>query len=284
MYLSLGEFLRARRLRLGPADVGLARSRGRCGGPGLSRAQVAWMAGLPEGEYADLEKDRQARPSEGDLEAVARALRLDAGQRDLMFGLRGRVRAVSDGTVSSVEPSLLARLDRLTHAPGWVMTGLHEVLAQNALATALLGRPPASEGMRASGIFRWFTEPELSRAGYPGEDHAGHSAWLAAELRAARRGRPDDARIPALVEALNAGSAEFARLWASDAAEARRPDRVRILHPAIGLVELGRASLAAGSGDARLVWWTPVAGTPAAVQLSALGISPSGRTARRPRP
>jgi hypothetical protein len=233
------------------------------------------------GQYADLEEDRVTRPSAQDLAAVARALRLAPGQRDFMFKLSGYVRAVSDGAASHVDPSLLALLDRLSDAPGWIMTDLHEVLVQNAMATALLGRPPAAEGMRASAIFRWFTEPEASRVHYPGEDHAGRSAWLTAELRAVCRRWPGDVRAQALAEALNRDSAEFAQLWAREDMEARRPDSVRILHAAIGLVELECARLATDNGRAHLVWCTPVIGTPAAIQLPMLGlINPSGRKTR----
>lgn len=272
VYCSLGEFLRARRLQLRSADVGLARGRGRRGGAGLSRAQVAWIAGIATGQYAALEDNRVPRPSAQDLAAVARALRLATGQRDFMFELSGYVRAVSDGVPTPVDPSLLALLGGLSDAPGWIMTDLHEVLVQNAMATALLGRPPAAEGMRASGIFRWFNEPELSRARYPGEDHAGHSAWLVAELGAASRRWPGDARVHALAEALIRESAEFAQLWARGHRDAQRPDLVRILHPAIGLVELNWARLAADDERACLVWCTPVIGTPAAIQLPMLGL------------
>jgi hypothetical protein len=167
---------------------------------------------------------------------------------------------------------MLALLDRLSDAPGWIMTDLHEVLVQNAMATALLGRPPAAEGMRASGIFRWFTEPELSRVHYPAEDHADRSAWLVAELRAASRRRPGDAGVQALAEALIRESAEVAQLWARGDMDAQSPDLVRILHPAIGLVELDCARLATDDERAHLVWCTPVTGTPAAIQLPMLGL------------
>ena len=74
----LGDYLRARRERLQPEDVGLVVGGGKRRVPGLRREEVAVLAGVSTDYYLRLEQGRDARPSAQVLDALARALRLDA--------------------------------------------------------------------------------------------------------------------------------------------------------------------------------------------------------------
>ena len=87
-HLDLGEFLKARRAELNPADVGLP-----AGGPrrvaGLRREEVAVLAAISTDYYSRLEQGRlQASPSV--LESLARVLRLDDDQRAYMYELAAK--------------------------------------------------------------------------------------------------------------------------------------------------------------------------------------------------
>lgn len=84
----LGSFLRSRRERLTPDDVGLPRT-GRRRTPGLRREELALLAGMSATWYTYLEQGRDIRPSEQVLNALAAALRLDAHERDHLFRLAG---------------------------------------------------------------------------------------------------------------------------------------------------------------------------------------------------
>lgn len=59
----LGEFLRARRSRLGPADVGLPAGVGPRRTPGLRREELAAVAGLSIDYYIRLEQGKETNPS-----------------------------------------------------------------------------------------------------------------------------------------------------------------------------------------------------------------------------
>src|SRR5690349_10262040 len=74
---ALGGFLRARRARLRPEDVGIPSS-GRRRVPGLRREEVAALAGVSTDYYMRLEQGRERHPSRQILEAVALALQLDS--------------------------------------------------------------------------------------------------------------------------------------------------------------------------------------------------------------
>src|SRR6202035_1326493 len=82
----LGAFLRSRRARLSPAEVGLP-DWGVRRVPGLRREEVAQLASVGLTWYTWLEQGRQAQPSASVLTAIADALRLDAHEREHLFAL-----------------------------------------------------------------------------------------------------------------------------------------------------------------------------------------------------
>ncbi|MFE4209980.1 helix-turn-helix domain-containing protein [Streptomyces goshikiensis] len=268
----LAAFLRSRRDRIRPADVGLpAGPRRRV--PGLRREEVAQLAGLSADYYTELERGRGAQPSSQTLAALARALRLGGDQRDHLFHLADRpLPALAHGVgARQVQPALLGLLDRLATTPAQVITDLHETLLQNELAAALLGRAPEPRGPAAGFAYRWFTDP-AARALYPSEDHPHHSRVFVADLQAvaARRGR--DNEVAAMTAALRRRSAEFATLWDTYDVGLRRTDHKRIVHPTLGVIELDCHSLFSEDGRQRLLWFTAPPGTEGAAQLELLGV------------
>src|SRR5256714_4794845 len=83
----LGRFLRSRRARLNPAELGLPDHGGRRRVPGLRREELAQLAGVSVDHYVRLEQGRTLHFSEAVLDAVARALRLDGVERDHLYRL-----------------------------------------------------------------------------------------------------------------------------------------------------------------------------------------------------
>ena len=266
----LGAFLRTRRDRIRPDDVGLiAGPRRRV--PGLRRDEVAQLAGVSVDYYNELERGAGSQPSEQMLAALARALRLSRDERDYLFHLAQRP-VPQSGTGVHIHPGMLDLLSRLPSTPAQVITDLHEPLVQNPLAVALLGDQSGLRGRRASFIHRWFLE-ERARDIYPAEDHDHQSRSLVADLRAAAAARgPRDTEARPLVEELLEGSAEFATLWAQHDVAVRRQDRKRIVHPVIGTIEVNCLNLVSEDGRQRLLWFTPALGTDSADALDLLAV------------
>lgn len=267
----LAAFLKSRRARVRPADVGLiAGPRRRV--PGLRREEVAQLAGLSTDYYTELERGSGVQPSDQTLAALARALRLTSDERDHLFHLADRrLPSAARGPATLVEPGLLALLDRLTTTPALVNTDLHETLAQNTLATALIGPPPPRRGPTAGLVHRWFTDP-ASRDIYPPEDHAHHSQVFVADLRAAAARRGRDPEITRLVAVLRRSSPEFTALWDTRDVAVRRADHKRIVHPTTGVIELDCHSLFSEDGRQRLLWFDAPPGTEGAAQLELLSV------------
>ncbi|MFF5105085.1 helix-turn-helix domain-containing protein [Streptomyces sp. NPDC000134] len=266
----LGAFLRSRRDRIRPADVGLPTGPRRRV-PGLRRDEVAHLAGASVDYYIELERGA-AQPSEQMIAALARALRLTRDERDHLYHLAGRPLPSPGGPAAHVHPGMLDLLDRLTGTPAQVITDLHVTLVQNRLAVALFGPAPAPDTPGASLAWRWFTDP-ASRNVYPAEDHAYQSRQLVADLRAAvgRRGAKDPEAV-AMVSQLRAASEEFAELWDRYDVAVRRADRKRIVHPRLGVVDVNCLNLFSEDGRQRLLWFTPAVGTESAARLELLGV------------
>ena len=69
----LGDFLRTRRAKLRPGDVGLPPGHGSRRTPGLRREEIAALAGLSIDYYLRLEQGKEANPSGPILDGLARA-------------------------------------------------------------------------------------------------------------------------------------------------------------------------------------------------------------------
>ncbi|WP_432837498.1 helix-turn-helix transcriptional regulator [Dactylosporangium sp. CA-092794] len=266
----LGTFLKSRRDRIDPTDVGLgagARRRVR----GLRREEVALLAGASVDYYTQLEQGRGAQPSEQMLDALARTLRLGPDEREYLYNLAGRPLPAAAGPVATIQPAMLDLLDRLAGTPAQVMTDLGVTLVQNPLAVALLGRPHPGPGAMASDIYRWFTEPSFRRRYHP-EEHEHQSRVFVADLRAAVGRRGPDPMAGELVSALRRDSPEFDALWRRHDVAVRRRDRKRLVHQALGVMELICHSLLSEDRTQRLLWFTAPPGTEAVDQLELLSV------------
>ncbi|MFF5531583.1 helix-turn-helix transcriptional regulator [Streptomyces cinerochromogenes] len=255
----LADFLRRGRARLEPSDVGLtAGARRRT--PGLRREEVASLAGMSVDYYTRLEQSRGPRPSRQMLTALARALRLTEDERDHLFHLVGEEPPRREGASLHVRPGLLLVLDRLYDSPAQVVTDWGTVLAQNALAKALVGDTSARPARERNLTRRFFLDP-TARALFPPEDLPAHARDHVANLRAVTAARPDDPEPAALVTELRARSEEFARLWQNHEVSLRRPATKRFLHPVVGLLELDCEVLLSHEAHHHLIIHTARPGT-----------------------
>ncbi|MCM2392267.1 helix-turn-helix domain-containing protein [Streptomyces albipurpureus] len=146
----LGEFLLSRRSRLSPADVGIPHSPGRRVS-GLRREEVAVLAGVSADYYARLEQGRERHPSGQVLDALARALHLDADAWWHAYRLAGLVPEPAPGE-ERVAPELLRLMDAFPTAVAYVVNRRLDILASNTLADALLS-PLANPRSMARSLF-----------------------------------------------------------------------------------------------------------------------------------
>lgn len=266
----LADFLRRCRERLSPQDVGLpAGARRRT--PGLRREEVVQLAGMSADYYIRLEQARGPQPSVQMLGALARALRLSEDERDHLHLLAGHRPPAGRQAGDHIRPALLHLLDQLRDTPAQIISDLGDLLAQNAVATALFGSVCSLREGERNVVLRWFTDPTVRRA-YAAEERDHWSRVHVADLRAAVVRRSNDAASRALVARIAAASEEFGRLWELHEVAVRRTSRMSVVHPVTGPISLDCEALLTPTEDQRLLIFTPPPGTSAAGQLELLRV------------
>ncbi|GAB4083123.1 helix-turn-helix transcriptional regulator [Modestobacter muralis] len=264
---ALGAFLRSRRDRLSPAQAGMAAFPGARRVPGLRKEELAVLAGLSPDYYSRLEQGRQANVSDEVLDALARALRLDevehAHLRDLAAPTRRRRATAS--VPQRADPGLLRLMTGLDHLPALVLGQRGEVLASNALLTAVLGHAfdPGSS------LLRWLFLDPLAR-----ERIVNWAQFAMASVGALRRDaarHPDDVRLHALIEDLRAADPDVARWWDDQGVRDYASVPKRIQHPVAGPLSFDIELVSAPHDlDQRLIVYTAEPGSLTARQLPLL--------------
>ncbi|NMO55397.1 helix-turn-helix domain-containing protein [Actinoplanes sp. TBRC 11911] len=238
----LRSFLRTRRARLAPAQVGLATQQGIRRVPGLRREEVARLAGVSTDYYIRLERGRRLNVSESVLESLARALRLDETERTHLFALATVKRSgYRPMPVQHVRRGLLQTLNALTDVPALVIGRRCDVLASNALARNLytdFDSLPLGE----RNLVRFLFLHDAARDLYVDWQEAARDAVAGLQLYAGRN--PNDRHLAKLVEELSARDANFRRWWASNDVHQHTHGAYRLRHPAIGALTLHYETLA----------------------------------------
>ncbi|MER6006006.1 helix-turn-helix transcriptional regulator [Nonomuraea angiospora] len=260
----LGDYVRARRELITPEQVGIPVS-GVRRVPGLRREEVAMLAGISADYYLRLEQGRDRNPSAQVLEALARVLRLDDDATAYLLRLgagnpRRRRRRARKETV----PPGVAQLVAMLPLPAYVEGRYFDVLAANALATALSPRLVAG----ANRLRDLFLDP-AEQALYPDWENA--AAGMVAGFRESVGTDTDDPRFIELVGELSLASPRFSRLWARHDVEACEGAPKHIDHPQVGGLRLNRERLGvSGAPGQTLVVYHPDPGTDDADKLALL--------------
>lgn len=267
------EFLSSRRARIAPQDAGLPAYGGNRRVKGLRREEVAMLAGVSVDYYVRIERGSLAGASDGVLDSLAVALRLDEAERDHLFHL-----ARQSGpqparrrrkTAATVRPALQQVLDAMTHAPAWIRNGRHDVLAMNQLARALYA-PVLTDPRRPANTARFvYLQAEAAADFFVDYDTVTRDAAAMLRLEAGRN--PHDEELIALVGEMSTRSDLFRQRWASQDVHLHRSGRKRLRHPVVGQLDLDFESMELpGDPGLQLNVYTAAPGTPTADGLALL--------------
>ncbi|WP_369798419.1 helix-turn-helix transcriptional regulator [Mycobacterium sp. URHB0044] len=267
----LGAFLRSRRERITPSDVGLPAGRRRRT-PGLRRDEVAHLAFISTEYYTRLEQARSPHPSLEVLAGLARALRLSDVERMHLHHLAG-VPPPAVGPSRVVRQSILDLLHRLPQAAAIVVSASMEVIAWNDLALALMEDFSALARRDRNLVRRAFLGPHPEGVRLYGVSDVDEFARVSAhKLRATAARYPDDPEIADLVTELLTGSAEFEALWATHDVAAPTMLRKTFRHPMVGPVTVNCDTLDIADRDQRMVIYTADPGSPSDEALRLLSV------------
>jgi transcriptional regulator with XRE-family HTH domain len=275
----LGGFLRARRTRVSPAQVGLPTGTGLRRTPGLRREELATLAGISIDYYTRLERGKETRPSPSVVDSLARALLLDETEHEHLRSLAALAARTAPepptAPARTVRPGVKLLLEGLRPFPAHVVSRTGDVLAANPgglLLLAGLSDWPARQRNIARYVFLHPGAQELF------DDWGNQVRGCVARLRALAGTDPDAPDLTQLVGELLLKSPDFARLWERYDVKGHPHGRKTFHHPEVGDLTLGYQSMQLeGTPGHRLVSYYAEKATPefdAVVLLDLLGSQP----------
>ncbi|HEX6484149.1 MAG TPA: helix-turn-helix transcriptional regulator [Ktedonobacteraceae bacterium] len=265
----LADFLRTRRMRLSPEQVGL-RSGGRRRTPGLRREEVAQLANVGVSWYTLLEQGRDIHPSSEVLHSIADALQLTPDERQHLFLLADQQRLV-DTHISNeqVSPALRRVLDALNPIPAYVIGRRWNFLAWNTTAEHVLLLSKSVPPYEYNAVWRIFADP-MSR-------HLYNPTWeqvaqkVLAEFRAESARYADEEWFKRLIADLQRVSPEFRAWWPRHDVRGRADARKDIEHPLVGRLMFEHTTLQVPTlPELKIMIYTPLPETDTLEKLQQL--------------
>ncbi|WP_181764438.1 helix-turn-helix transcriptional regulator [Streptomyces albidus (ex Kaewkla and Franco 2022)] len=262
--MELGRFLRARRTRTSPHQVGLTVGTGVRRTPGLRREELATLSGISIDYYVRLERGKETRPSPSVLDALARALRLDDQEHHHLRELAARAARYAPepppAPSRTVRPHLRLLLESMRPNPAYVVSRSMDLLAWNPGGLALyagLDDWPAKQRNLARYLFLHPAARDL----FPEWNNQVRAC--VARLRATAGTAPDAPDLTNLVGELLLKSPDFAKLWERYDVTGRKPAHKTFHHPHVGTITLTAQSMELeGTPGQRFGVYTAEPGTP----------------------
>lgn len=266
-------FLTTRRARISPAEAGLTPFPGLRRVPGMRREEVAYLAGISVDYYTRLERGRVTGISEEILDAVSRALCLNATEHDHLLGLVHAMRPATPRQVSRANKRAPDRDDLLNqrvvdaiNTPAYIQNSRLDVLAANPIWWKTF---PHAEQYLARGEAKHFNQLRFNLLDPRAQDF--YLDWEGAIrsgvglLRDSAGRYRDDTELFTLIGELSSKSELFRALWAShDVFDYRRASK-HMRHPLVGELHFVSQKFTAddaGNSATNLVIYTFEPGSP----------------------
>ena len=230
----LGGFLRNRRERISPDQVGL-RSTRRRRTPGLRREEVAQLAGVGVTWYTWLEQGRDINASPQVLDAIATTLRFDAHERAHLFTLAGTSDTRVEEECGSLSPAVQLILDQLEPYPALAVNGRYDILAYNRVWLSAFPNVATLPRPDRNCLWLMFTDPHWRRTLLDWDDQAPR---MVAGYRSAMAEHVADPTWKGLIARLLRASPEFAEVWERHDVQSPETSVKRCKHPDVGLLKL----------------------------------------------
>ncbi|MBN9623501.1 MAG: helix-turn-helix domain-containing protein [Actinobacteria bacterium] len=264
----LGDAIRAWRERLSPSEAGLSEGEDRRV-PGLRREEVALIAGISVDYLVRLEQGRSSHPSGQVLASLARALRLDHGERGLLYRAAGATPPPSGEVPREVPRSIRALIDRMADTPIAVFSAAWDMVECNAMWEALFGMSVEQDHSGPINLIWWHFGAGVDDQARPPapvvrdpEETDSFERQIVSDLRRAADRYPDDRAVEELVDGLREANPRFAELWSRYEVAPCSQGLKTVLHPQLGPIDFEGDVLTVDGSDLRVVICTTVPGTP----------------------
>jgi transcriptional regulator with XRE-family HTH domain len=250
----LATFLRSRRERLTPEDVGLPGGTRRRT-PGLRREEVAQLAGVGVTWYTWLEQGRRINASTQVLDAIARTLRLDRDEHDHLYRLADVPSlTVPDEHAIMLEPEVLDIIAELSSLVT-VISERYDLLAWNRSYELVFPSLTTKKYRYRNSMWATFTGPGCC---HPFVNRSEEMPHMVATLRAAYGRHVGEPRWEVFIKDLIEQSGEFARMWRDHEVHGHTTRLKIFRHPAVGELRFKATNLGVlATPGARMVVYVP---------------------------
>ena len=218
-----------------------------------------------------LEQGRATNPSAATLGALARALRLNTTERDMLYSIAGSAPPGSGTVPTYVPPGVQRMMDRLDDTPVAVFSAIWTIIQWNTLWASLQSDPLEWEGKNKNLVWRHFVGGG-SRNIHSAESQQALQRELVSDLRIASIKYPQDPELKSLTKALRLESSGFNLLWNRYEAHASVSSQKTVLHPTVGDITLDCEVLTVAGHDVRIIVYTAAPGTSDADKLELLRV------------
>lgn len=267
-YSELGDFLKTRRAKILPSQVGLSIATNRRT-PGLRREEVAQLAGVGITWYTWLEQGRPIQVSTQVIESISRVLLLDK-QELIHIYLLANLPLPADisecqGTVS---PVLQHVLDSLVFSPSLVMDQRWNVIAWNDAAGLVLGDFNEMNARQRNIVWAMFTDNKYKQLFV---DWNLRAKDLLGRFRSTCGQYIEDSWFAQFIDDLKMQSTEFNLWWPLHEIQSNSEVYKQLRHPIAGILdfEVSKFDVSDNSG-LTLIVHTPLSGTDTATKMKSL--------------
>jgi transcriptional regulator with XRE-family HTH domain len=250
----LAAFLRSRRERISPEDVGLPPGPRRRTA-GLRREELAQLAGVGVTWYTWLEQGRPINVSVQVLDAVARTLMLDQVERAHLFRLAEVPGVASAGAVEKALPDAVQDVLDALPVPACVVTDRFDLLAWNDVYAKIFPRVTSAPAADRNTLLYLFTAPPCCT---PVADQDAYCGAMVGTLRAAYAKHVSDPAWTQFIRRLEAESPRFAAAWAEHDVTQPSSYSKALRHPCVGEFTVTTTSFGVQAvPGARMTVYTP---------------------------
>lgn len=228
----LSAFLKSCRKRTNPEAFALP-TQPRRRNPGLSRAEVASLAGISIDWYTWLEQGRNVRPSTQVLDGLSKVFQLTDSERRYLYSLTDY--APPPAELADANIALVKRM--ITHmpaSPAIVLRKDWQILAQNACADRVFGTWSHVEESNRNILYLFFSDSIFTRHLRLWEWHAKIAIRQFRSIYATEIGNPV---FVSLINQLTEMSPQFREWWAGSDVTGRDEGRKEFDHPSLGYLD-----------------------------------------------
>ena len=225
----LSEFLKSCRKRTNP-EVFKLPTRPRRRNPGLSRTEVADLAGISVDWYTWLEQGRNINPSVDVLDKLAEVFQLTEPERRHLYSLTDHTPIPTE--VPDADIQLMQRMiSHLPEAPAFILRKDWQILAQNDCADKFFGTWSHLKEKDKNILYLFFTEPIFTQYLRQWQWHAKIAIRQFRAIYATEISNP---AFVALIERLNNVSPQFSQWWTETDVTGRDDGRKEFDRPSLG--------------------------------------------------